>query len=358
MLKFELLILGITGGVLAMALAINIPQQEETIGCGKKNVIDSVVGTETKSNGPIYKVKSGLAATDYLNDGNLSKISVDQISSQCVLGWVYYGSAFNVNAPISEHEDAKEGLILGLKAAKEGQWVSHYAMSPETNATLFRSVITNPNNITSGEDKTIGVGMYVQTTIHNGLVNYVSCGADANPDGIFWQVVQVIGNSTQGEDYRTLWRDESLNQPSTKDCKLITNGDNFLEVHLDNKLVYSNSSLDLQMPPPFNSYLELTTPSADEMRYGHFKDYYETYGKGIKLINLPANGSVQIIGNSNQLISNLSINSKGVVEFDLLQHPFPLVAKMRIYDSEGKIYASTSKEQHFFGGDIYSLGGP
>jgi hypothetical protein len=87
-LKFELLILGITGGVLAMALAINIPQQEETIGCGKKNVIDSVVGTETKSNGPIYKVKSGLAATDYLNDGNLSKISVDQISSQCVLGWL------------------------------------------------------------------------------------------------------------------------------------------------------------------------------------------------------------------------------------------------------------------------------
>ena len=169
-----------------------------------------------------------------------------------------------------------------------------------------------------------------------------------DPYGIFWQVVQVIGNSTQGEDYRTLWRDESLNQPSTKDCKLITNGDNFLEVHLDNKLVYSNSSLDLQMPPPFNSYLELTTPSADEMRYGQFKDYYETYGKGIKLINLPANGSVQIIGNSNQLISNSSINSKGVVEFDLLQHPFPLVANMRIYDSEGKIYASTSKEQHYF----------
>jgi hypothetical protein len=358
MIKFGPLVLIVTLGVLVVVIAINI-SQPEAAACERKSIIDNIVGREAQQSGAFLRIKSGLAAFDRLNDSNLSQISVDKIFSKCSTGWLYYGSAFNdkVRAPVSQHEDPMRGLTLGLAAAKEGQWVSHYAMSPETNATLFRAIITNPNNniTSSGEEKHIGVGMYVQTTIRNGLVNYVSCGSDANSHGVFWQVVSVLGSQTGGEDYRTLWRNESLNQPSTKECKLITNGDNFLEVYLDNDRVYSNSSLDLQMPPPFNSYLELTTPSADEMRYGYFKDYYEAYDTSIKLIDLPANGSLKIIGPSNQVVSNASINSEGVAKLDLVQYDFPLIARIQVFDSDGKIYASTQKELPIFGGDIFTL---
>src|SRR2546422_3733070 len=48
--------------------------------------------------------------------------------------------------------------------------------------------------------------------------------------------------------YTTLFRsDTSPNQPLTRDCTIITNGNNYLKVYLDNVLVYESNNLDLQM---------------------------------------------------------------------------------------------------------------
>lgn len=296
------------------------------------------------SSGPnytIHKIKSGLETYDQLKDGNLSRISVDKIKSTVTHGWLYYGSAFGVNAPVSVHEDSQKGLVIGAAAAREGDWVSHYAMSPDTYATVFHTVMTNPYTSLSN-DSEFQVGMYVQTTISNGLVNYVSCGAYSSPSGVVWQVVYASANFSQANNYQTLWRDTSIGQPITRDCKLLTNGNNYLEVYIDNVRVYSNNTLRLQMPQPFNSYLEVTTPSSDRIRYALFEDYYAAYGKTVKVINAPAGGRVKIIGESNKVLADALVQNDGTSNLNIIQYPFPLISKIQIYDAGNKTVTSIS----------------
>jgi hypothetical protein len=305
-----------------------------------------------KSGYSIDKLKSGLDVFDSLNNGKLSRISIDQVLSKGVPGWYFYGSAFSVKTPITSHE-RRDGLLLGLKAANEGQWVSYYAMSPETNATVFHAIITSPYKLTNYG--TLQIGLYVQTSTRYGHVNYVSCGSAVSPSGIFWGAVETLGNYSQATKYTTLWADKSSNQPLSRDCKIVTNGNNFLEIYVDNNLVYSNDKLNLQMPTPFNSYLELTTPSSDTMRYGLFNNYYSVHDVNLKLINAPVGGYVKIIGKSNELLASTPINDSGVAELNIIKHSFPLNGIIRVYDSTNKIVASTPNTVSIFGGDVYGL---
>jgi hypothetical protein len=271
--------------------------------------------------------------------------------SNSVPGWYFYGSAVGHKAPITSYE-RPDGLHLGLKAANEGQWVSYYAMSPETNATVFHAIITSPYKLIDGRG-TLQIGLYIQTSIRYGHVNYVSCGNYVSASGIFWGAVETLGNYSQATKYTTLWADKSSNQPLTRDCKIVTNGNNFLEIYVDNNLVYSNDKLNLQMP--FNSYLELTTPSSGTMTYGLFNNYYSVHDVNLKLINVPVGGYVKIIGKSNQLLASTPINDAGVADLNIIKHSFPLNGIIRVYDSTNKIVASTAKSVSIFGGDVYEL---
>jgi hypothetical protein len=342
---FELVVVGITIAILLILYVFNINWLQSG------NIHTNRVVTAGYS---IDKLKSGLDVFDPLNNGKLSRISVDQIMSKGIhSGWYFYGSAFSVKAPITSYE-RPDALLLGLKAANEGQWVSYYAMSPETDATVFHAIITTPYKLIDGRG-TLQTGLYIQTSTRYGHVNYVSCGSDVSSSGIFWQAVETFGNYSQATKYTTLWADKSSNQPLTRDCKIVTNGNNFLEIFMDNNLVYSNDKLNLQMPAPFNSYLEVTTPSSDRMRYGLFNDYYSAYGEDLKLINAPTGGYVKIIGKSNELLASASINNAGVADLNIIKYSFPLNGMIRVYDSTNKIIASTPNTVSIFGGDVYEL---
>ena len=358
---FEIIPVGIVTAILIIVFAIPLADEDLT-----RQKVEKTTNLDNKDNtplmilvnasGPYYsinKIKSGLDIFDPLNDGNLSRISVDKIKSRTTNGWVYYGSAFGVHAPVDVYEDLQNGLVIGAAAAKDGQWISHFAMSPDTYASVFHTVMTSPYKSISKEHG-FQIGLYVQTTISNGLVNYVSCGAFTSPSGLVWQVVYASGNEIEADEHQVLWKDSSNNQSQTRDCKIITNGKNYLKVYLDNVAVYSNNKLDLKMPPPFNSYLEVTTPSSDQIRYGMFKNYYEANGNSVHVINAPADGSVKIIGESNKVLADAPVKKDGTANLNIIQYPFPLIAKIQVYDSENKTVTSTSNPLDLFGGDIYS----
>ncbi len=356
-MMFESVVIGITIAVLVILYAFNINWLQFGNGF---NINWLQFGNVHKNRVviPTYidKLKSGLDVFDSLNNGKLSRISVDQPMSTHPSGWYFYGSAFGVKAPITSYE-RRDGLLLGLKAANEGQWVSYYAMSPDTNATVFHAIIKSPYKSINGRlDFTIG--LYIQTSTRYGHVSYVSCSSDVSASGIFWQAVETLGNYSQATKFKTLWADNSSNQPLTRDCKIVTNGNNFLEIYMDNNLVYSNDKLKLQMPAPFNSYLELTTPSSDMMRYGLFNNYYSAYGEDLKVINAPIGGYVKIIGKSNELLASGSINDAGVADLNIIKYSFPLNGMIRVYDSTNKLMASTPNTVGIFGGDVYELTSP
>ena len=288
---------------------------------------------------PVNKVRSGLVAFDSFTKGNLDN-------------WTVYGSAVARQAPYRYFENST-GLYLGIRAANSSQWAGIFGETPSTNAYLFHAILTLPYATIS--DNEFNTGLYVQTT-YDGLVNYVTCVASVSQSGYYWSVVLATGSQDGAEHFTTLWADHSSNQPLTRDCTIITNGENYLKVYLDGVSVYSNSALELTMPAPFYAFVEVQTTSSSHMRFGAYTDYYATLNNDIRLMNAPRSGIVQIIDSStgNQ-IANGTVGWDGTARFDVGMYHMPINnALINIYDSSARdlIASGTTK---LWGGDVYSV---
>src|SRR5581483_6640315 len=296
----------------------------------------------------VTKVSSGFIAADPLNDRNADS---SQLKANNPHNWFYYGSAVAQNAPVAYYQDIAQGLHLGVQAVAAGQWSGFYAETPDTTAQLFHAVLTIPYN--SIKDNTFDTGMYVQT--NNGLINYVTCAAMATHSGSAWAVVRTTGDYNQATEFQTLWSDSSVGQPQTRDCTIITNGSNMLQVYLDGRLAYSSNSLNLQMPPPFNVYLEVQSSSPSQMLFGTYKDYYAAAGPSISVNDAPAGGTVKVLQGSSVLATG-TVSSNGKASIDLGKFHFPLSATIQVFGPDGKLAASTSSNVAIWGEDVYTAG--
>src|SRR6185312_2258838 len=221
----------------------------------------------------------GLVTKDPLN--NETQTQQQLVSNQRY--WIYGGDAPARNATYDFFKDLL-GFHIGVQAPANGTWAGIYAASQAENAELFHSVITTP--VATIPNEFYENGMYVQTS--NGLVNYVTCVAITSSSGTVWAVISTNGTVNQATQFHVLWADTSANQPLTRDCTIITNGNNYLKVYMDNTMVYTDSTLNLQMPKPFNVYLEPQSSYPGQLLNSTFLDYYVTTGENIKVTNLPA----------------------------------------------------------------------
>ena len=301
------------------------------------------------SSAQVSRVSSGFVAADPLNDRNADSSQLKAVNPH---NWFYYGSAIAQDSPVTYYEDTTQGLHLGVQAVAAGQWSGFYAETPDTNAQLFHAVLTIPYG--SIKDNTFDTGMYVQT--NNGLINYVTCAAMATTSGNAWAVVRTIGDYNQATEFQTLWSDSSPGQPQTRDCTIITNGSNMLQVYLDGKMVYSGKDLNLQMPPPFNVYLEVQSSSPTELLVGTYRDYYAAAGPSITVNDAPAGGTVKVVQGSTVLAMG-TVSSSGMVSIDLGKFHFPLSAAIRVFGPDGKLIASTPSSVAIWGGDVYTASG-
>lgn len=280
--------------------------------------------------------QSGVLAQDSLTTGNLAY-------------WTLYGDAVQRQAPYAYNEDSS-GLHIGIQAAKQGQWAGFYAESPNTNGQLFHAVLTLPySSIPSG---TFNTGLYVQTSTTH--INYVTCTAEVYPGGYDWSVVYTTGNSRSAQKfYQVYYQAGGVGVPLTRDCTIITNGNNYLEVYLDGRLVYSSTTLKLQMPAPFNSYLEVESSYAGGMLTGTYSDYYATTSNLVQVQGAPAGYTAEIVDSQNTVLSTAKVGSGGTALLDVGQYHLPINGTVRVYDSSNNLFATTSGAGPIWGGDIY-----
>jgi hypothetical protein len=296
----------------------------------------------------IVLTKSGLVASDSLTNGNYDR---SQLDSNNPNKWTYYGSAPVEGAPYDYYEDTSVGLHLGVQAPGSGQWAGFFAETPALSAQTYHAILTIPYSSTA--DNSFNTGLYVQTA--NGLINYITCAAEATPSGNSWSIVWATGNTEQATSYQTLWSDTSASQPKTRDCTIITNGDNFLQVYLDNQQVYSSSSLHLQMPAPFNAFLEVQSSTSTAMLYGTYKDYYATSNSIITVGNATAGSIVKVV-RSGSTVATGTVDSNGNANIDLGRYHFPLSASIQVYDSSNQqMIASSASDVNIWGGDTYII---
>jgi len=357
-----LLIIGISIAAVCIAFLI-LPQQVQ----------------DNSSPNSLTRAKSGLFVWDSLKKTNLTRSQIfenfDQRNTHSVnldcsrvrsfCTWTLYGSAIAQNLPVDVSENTVRGLALGLKSAVSGKWASYSAMSRDDYGSLFHAVLTMPKyDEMLGDKQYFSTRLVVQTSIRYAVINYVACVIEDGPGGRETRIENGIGSSNQINNVQVLWSDIRLNQPVSRDCTIITNGNNNLKVYIDNSLVYSNEHLSLQMSRPFNSHLAVLSTYPERVLYGFFKDYYSTAGENLRIINAPPNGLVKIVetlpsaagvGKTGKLLANGTVNSNGVANLNIGQYHFPLNAQIQVYNSTNSMVASTPQNISLYGGDIYSV---
>lgn len=313
--------------------------------------------SQEKASAELVLVRSGSLVSDSLQNGNLTREQLfEKFSDRYNKIWTLYGSAVKSKAPVDVHESTSEGLSLGIKAAEVGNWAGYFAMSRDDYASLYHSAIELPRiEKLPGNFSRFSAGLYIQTSIIYGEINYVACVGEIGPLGVEWRIESGLGNDVAVTQHQDLWRDAG-SPVWNRDCTIITNGDNYLKVYLDNKLVYSNNKLQLQMPRPFNSYLEVQSTYADGNLYGNFTNYYSARGDKIQIINGPPGGLVRVAGSpSDSSLVESRINNAGYASVDLGPRLYPIVAQLQVFDSQDRMVSSTGLNTKLYGGDTYSV---
>ena len=292
----------------------------------------------------VTQVQSGLVASDSLTNETMTQQQLQAGNGY----WAYAGDAPAEKAPYSFSRDA-QGLHIDVQAPSSGTWAGFFAESPNTNAVLFHSVITTP--VRTVPSQNYENGMYVQTS--NGLINYVTCVSLTNTQATSWAIINTYGTTNQATKFTVLWMDNSANQPLTRDCTIITNGQNYLKVYMDGTMVYTSNSLNLQMPAPYNTYLEPETSYSGQLLSGTFQDYYVSSDETIKVINNPSNAARADIVDSTGTILGSSQVSGGTAILDVGKFHYPLSASIKVYDSSNNLIASGPV--NIYGGSVYSV---
>lgn len=319
-----------------------------------------LAGLSYGNKGEVVKIKSGLITTDPLNNGALTFTSSALGEKKPVImgkeegrpQWNYFGSAVPRKSPVIVYEDSVEGLHLGIKATTANNWTGFFAMSNDDYSKVYHAVINvSYSSISQGG---FSAGMYIQTSVIHPHINYVACVGEVDDDGVVWTIESGTGTADQVTDRHILWSDDNPSLPLKRDCTIVTDGISNFKVYFDHKLVYSANNLTLQMPMPFNSYLEVQTTNSKQFLYGVFGHYYSTLDEYIKIINVPKDGSVVIVSNDTKSATKIAVDSDGVAYLNVGALDPPFSGEIKVYDSKGGLIASTSQSIRLSGGDIYS----
>jgi len=284
----------------------------------------------------VQRTSSGLVTSDPLTTGDTSL-------------WTFGGVAVDTGAPHQSSEDSS-GLHLGVQALIGGQYYGYFAARGE-NAQLFHARLSLPS-ATIPAAQNFNTGLYVQTGGSN--VDYVTCAGGVNNQGYFWAVVQTIGNPNQATQFNTLWFQWMNNQPLTRDCTIITNGSNFLQVYLDGSLVYSSSSLNLGYQYPLTTFLEVESTDNTSMHFSTYTNYYATSSNLVTVTGALSGSTAELVDASGRVLASGQVDGSGTAHLDVGMYPMPINAKVEVF-LLGLMVASTPSTVQVYGGDVYSV---
>ena len=345
---FAVLLLLISPVVGASFLQSGLSGSGNDISSRVKEVWSSSPGASPSST--VYRVASGLVYSDSLTTGDLHY-------------WIMNGSAVVVHAPHSFQENAS-GLILNLLAPSAGGWGGFYGVSPLTPAHLFHAKISLGHaRPTSG---LLDTAVYVQQQMtQDPRIDAVGCGADIYPNLTHWTISLQAGDQWHEIVPQTVYVDNSQDQPTSRDCTIVTDGNTTLTAYIDNQKVFSSNKMDLNMPEPLQYYLEVQTnsltPSTGSNFTGMFSDYYATSSDSVTVLNVKPGYILKIVDavTGNVLTSSIADGS-GQVKMNVGMYHMPINANIQVFDHNGaSLVASTNNEASgMYGGDVYNVGSP
>jgi len=300
----------------------------------------------------VYRAQSSNAAPQSMARVQAGLVAQDSLTTGNTAYWTFYGDAVAQNAP-SRYSENSSGLHIGVQAAASGKYAGFYALSPKTSAELFHAVLALPfTDIPGGSYNT---GLYVQTSAP--VVNYVTCYAEVDPGAYYWVVSYAQGDQNQITSETILWQSAVNSTPLTRDCTIVTNGQNMLKAYIDGVLVVSSNTLSLNMQSPFMAFLEVQTSYSGGMRWGQYDDYYAATSDAVTLQNAPSGDTAEIVDSSNSVLASATVGTGGVALLDIGRLHLPIAGYVQLYDTAHNLVATTDGTAGIWGGDVYQVSG-
>jgi hypothetical protein len=302
----------------------------------------------------INQAQSGIVISDSLTNETKTQQQLQANPGY----WRYGGDAPLENAPYAISRDT-QGFHIGAQAPANGTWAGYYAVTQDTKAMVFHSTITTPVQTIPSKNNWYENGMYVQNGTGN--VTYVDCSSNTSIAGTQWVVAETKGTSYTVTSFTPLWASAmTLTEPRTRDCTIITNGDNYLKVILDGTQVYENKNLNLGMTHLPVTFLEPQSNYAGQLLNGTFKNFFVTSDVNVKVTNNPILAAKvdlvkPISSTTGQVVASAPVDSSGTATLDIGNFTMPLGAYIKVYDSNGIELASTTSPVSLFGGDVYTV---
>ncbi|WP_157927408.1 hypothetical protein [Candidatus Nitrosotalea okcheonensis] len=302
----------------------------------------------------VDQVQTGLVVSDSLTNETKTQQQLQTNPGY----WRYGGDAPAEKAPYTFWKDI-QGLHIGVQSPANGTWAGYYAVTQDTKAMLFHSVITTPDQTIPSKSNWYENGMYVQNGTAN--VSYVVCTSNTSIVGTQWVVASVQGNAFGATSENVLWASPmTLTEPTTRDCTIITNGTNYLKVILDGVQVYENNNLNLGMTHTPVTFLEPQTNYAGQLLSGSYKNFFVTSDVNVKVTNNPSLAArVDLVeptsSSTGQVVASAPVDSSGTATLDIENIPMPLQAYIQVYTSSGIELATTKSPVSLYGGDVYSV---
>lgn len=296
---------------------------------------------------PIVQLQSGKVISETFADGTVSGVDAMKIRYP---PWFFDGSARVRGGEYDISQVAGEGLYVGVSDPNplDNTWSGIFVMSPNDYSSVYHVTIHLPPQPVSYDPADYAnLGMYVQTDTSTGRINYVACIVDMRPDRLVFRAESGLGNADSVTSWNVLWEREVGLDQTEMDCTLITNGDNHMAVIINGERVFESHSLNLQMPRPFNAYLETQVTGIPQVVYGRFTDYYSTFSSEIRVIRLEP-GQQASLGNVTAFA-----DSTGTARLDVSSLPQPYSGTLTVYSQRGD---SLLAKDNFMGGDLYSYG--
>ena len=163
------------------------------------------------------------------------------------------------------------------------------------------------------------------------------------------------GREAGGDDYSLDGFEANQDQPLTRDCTIVTNGQNLLEVDLDHKLVYSNSSMDLEYQYPLSARVEVQSNDNSTMRFGPYLDFYVVTSDNVTVTHVPVAPVVRLVSPSGRVYFSKTAGASGTVQIGLAAFAMPLIAYVRVVYL-GRTLATSRQPAEVWGGDAYTFG--
>lgn len=263
--------------------------------------------------------------------------------------WFFNGSATVRGGTYDISQVRGKGLFVGVSDPNitDDVWSGIFAMSPNDYSSLYHVSITVPSIAVKKPADYANIGMYVQTDVTTGRINYVGCTLDIRPDKLILRVESGLGNDALVTSRTVHWEKSVSLDQRTMDCTLVTNGDNYFSATINGERVFTSDKLNLHMPRPFNSYLETQVKGIPDIVYGKFSDYYSAFSGELRVIKLSPGQRVTLGGVTS------AADSSGVARLDISSLRQPYSGSLIV---RGEHADSVLVRDDFMGGDLYSYG--